>query len=179
MRVRLINLDNHTHYFRNVGFGATLDNDLVSTPDAEDAVFSFEVMNFKPLYGAPKVAEMQWRAGFGFRPHYSVVQQDDVFPRESDQRGIKPFICPNLKTGEMQVRWGYQYSPEFRGEDFPFNPPRFIIKSAGDPDRRISPYRDCIFFNGLTLHDGRWWLYYGGSEYYTCLATARISYGPS
>lgn len=44
--------------------------------------------------------------------------------------------------------------------------------SASDPQRRISHYRDCIFFNGLTLHAGRWWMYYGGSEYYTCLATA-------
>jgi predicted GH43/DUF377 family glycosyl hydrolase len=36
----------------------------------------------------------------------------------------------------------------------------------------ISNYADCIFFNGLTYHKGKWWLYYGGSEYYTCLATA-------
>ena len=35
----------------------------------------------------------------------------------------------------------------------------------------ISSFSDCIFFNALTLHQGKWWLYYGGSEYYTCLAT--------
>ena len=46
--------------------------------------------------------------------------------------------------------------------------------SASDPARRVSPYRDCIFFNGLTRHDGRWWIYYGGSEYYTCVATATV-----
>ena len=46
--------------------------------------------------------------------------------------------------------------------------------SATDPSKRISPYRDCIFFNGLTQHGGNWWLYYGGSEYYTCLATAPV-----
>lgn len=40
------------------------------------------------------------------------------------------------------------------------------------PHRPISSFADCIFFNGLTRHQGRWWLYYGGSEYYTCLATA-------
>jgi predicted GH43/DUF377 family glycosyl hydrolase len=44
--------------------------------------------------------------------------------------------------------------------------------SADEPGVRVSPFRDCIFFNGLTRHDGTWWLYYGGSEYYTCLATA-------
>ena len=47
--------------------------------------------------------------------------------------------------------------------------------SASDPAQKVSPYRDCIFFNGLTRHDGRWWIYYGGSEYYTCLATAPVS----
>jgi predicted GH43/DUF377 family glycosyl hydrolase len=47
--------------------------------------------------------------------------------------------------------------------------------SASDSTRRVSPYRDCIFFNGLTAHDGAWWLYYGGSEYYTCLATCRTT----
>jgi predicted GH43/DUF377 family glycosyl hydrolase len=45
-------------------------------------------------------------------------------------------------------------------------------KAARPPHQRISPYHDTIFFNGLTRHDGRWWMYYGGSEYYTCLATA-------
>lgn len=45
--------------------------------------------------------------------------------------------------------------------------------SADPPHEPISGlFRDCIFFNGLTRYDGRWWLYYGGSEYYTCLATA-------
>jgi len=40
------------------------------------------------------------------------------------------------------------------------------------PHKPISSFADCIFFNGLTLHNGKWWLYYGGSEYYTCLATS-------
>jgi predicted GH43/DUF377 family glycosyl hydrolase len=43
---------------------------------------------------------------------------------------------------------------------------------AEEPHDPISSFRDCIFFNGLTRYDGKWWLYYGGSEYYTCLATA-------
>jgi len=46
---------------------------------------------------------------------------------------------------------------------------------AAPPHRPISTFRDCIFFNALTLHGGTWWLYYGGSEYYTCLATAPAS----
>ena len=44
--------------------------------------------------------------------------------------------------------------------------------SAVPPNPPISSFRDCIFFNGLTRHRKQWWVYYGGSEYYTCLATA-------
>jgi predicted GH43/DUF377 family glycosyl hydrolase len=45
-------------------------------------------------------------------------------------------------------------------------------RSAEPPHSPVSTFRDCIFFNGLTRHNGQWWLYYGGSEVYTCLATA-------
>ena len=45
-------------------------------------------------------------------------------------------------------------------------------RCAQPPHDPISSFRDCIFFNGLTRHAGKWWMYYGGSEYYTCLATA-------
>jgi predicted GH43/DUF377 family glycosyl hydrolase len=44
--------------------------------------------------------------------------------------------------------------------------------TAEVPHKPISSFADCIFFNGLTRHNGKWWVYYGGSEYYTCLATA-------
>lgn len=44
--------------------------------------------------------------------------------------------------------------------------------SVEDKKKSVSSFSDCIFFNGLTFHKGKWWLYYGGSEYYTCLATA-------
>jgi predicted GH43/DUF377 family glycosyl hydrolase len=44
--------------------------------------------------------------------------------------------------------------------------------AAKAPHKLISAFADCIFFNALTRHEGKWWLYYGGSEYYTCLATS-------
>lgn len=44
--------------------------------------------------------------------------------------------------------------------------------SATDPTKMVSSFSDCIFFNGLTLHNNKWWFYYGGSESYTCLANA-------
>lgn len=45
-------------------------------------------------------------------------------------------------------------------------------KAARPPHETISPFQDTIFFTGLVRHAGQWWMYYGGSEYYTCLATA-------
>lgn len=45
-------------------------------------------------------------------------------------------------------------------------------QDVDDPGRLVSCFRDCIFFTGMTRHDGKWWVYYGGSEVYTCLATA-------
>ena len=50
--------------------------------------------------------------------------------------------------------------------------------TAEAPHKPISSFADCIFFNGLTRHRGKWWLYYGGSEYYTCLATSPAAHAP-
>jgi predicted GH43/DUF377 family glycosyl hydrolase len=50
--------------------------------------------------------------------------------------------------------------------------------SATEPGRKVSFFRDCIFFNGLTRHQDRWLIYYGGSEYYTCLGFAPVRRGP-
>lgn len=133
-KVKLINLDKHTHYFRNVDFGTRLHDDILRCCGGGET--SFEIMNFKPSYGAPKVAEMQWRAGWGFRPHFDVIQQQGVFPRTSDRVGLTPYT-----GGEGQVHYGFQYSAAHRGGDFPFNPPPFIIgEDAANP-------------SSFTLHD--------------------------
>jgi predicted GH43/DUF377 family glycosyl hydrolase len=44
--------------------------------------------------------------------------------------------------------------------------------TAEAPHKPISSWADTVFVNGMTRHEGKWWVYYGGSEYYTCLATA-------
>ena len=125
-QVKLINLDNKTHYFRNVDFGPRLHDDIRQTGNAGS--HSFEIMNFKPSYGAPKVAESQWRAGWGFRPHFDVIQQQDTFSRPTDQMKLKPYT-----DGTGATRLGFQYSAEARGGDFRFNPPPFVIGSADHP----------------------------------------------
>lgn len=58
-------------------------------------------------------------------------------------------------------------SPLFAEPKYPFE----HGFTATAPHEIISDWNDTIFFTGLTRHQGKWWLYYGGSEYYTCLAT--------
>jgi len=125
-QVKLINLDNHTHYFRNVDFGPRLHDDIRNCCVAGS--HSFEIMNFKGTYGIPKVAESQWRVGWGFHPHFDVIQQDDTFPRPEDQVKLKPFT-----DGKGQTHQGFQWSTAARGGDFRFNPPPFIIGSVAHP----------------------------------------------
>ncbi|MFH1008119.1 MAG: hypothetical protein V1800_11580 [Candidatus Latescibacterota bacterium] len=43
--------------------------------------------------------------------------------------------------------------------------------SAKPPHKPVSYWRDTVFICGMTLFKGKWYAYYGGSEYYTCLAT--------
>lgn len=141
-KVKLINLDKHTHYFRNVDFGPRLHDDILRCCGGGDT--SFEIMNFKPSYGAPKVAEMQWRAGWGFRPHYDVVQQQGVFPRPSDRVKLKPY------TGGLGgTYFGYLYSEAKRGGDFRFSPPPFVITDHDEP--APFPLKDADGGTGLII----------------------------
>jgi predicted GH43/DUF377 family glycosyl hydrolase len=53
--------------------------------------------------------------------------------------------------------------------------PRFPYEdgyAAEPPHELVSHWRDTVFVCGMTRFKGRWHAYYGGSEYYTCLATA-------
>ncbi|MHC1695839.1 MAG: hypothetical protein AB9835_11355 [Eubacteriales bacterium] len=44
--------------------------------------------------------------------------------------------------------------------------------SYEEPHIPVSHWRDTIFFTGMTMYKNKWWAMYGGSEYYTCLATS-------
>ncbi|SHH49652.1 hypothetical protein [Halobaculum gomorrense] len=137
--VKVINLDDHTHYYRAVDFGYRVGDDIRSAPtslDLSGASHSFEIMNLKPLYGAPKSAEMQWRTGWGFRPHRNVVQQYDVFPRGSDSEYLSPYT-----DGEGNEREGYTFSSTHCQNTWRFNPPKKIIGTADDPSsQRLKEY---------------------------------------
>lgn len=47
-------------------------------------------------------------------------------------------------------------------------------RSPRAPYNVVSRWRDTLFFTGLTERAGKIYLYYGGSEYYTCLATTDV-----
>ncbi len=121
--IKLINLDEHSHYFRNVDFGPRLTDDILHC--CGGGLTSFEIFNFKGTYGVPKVAEMQWRAGWGFRPHFNIIQQSDVFSRGQDRVRVTPY-----RGGQGETYFGYQWSAENRRGDFRFNPPNFIIEDG-------------------------------------------------
>ena len=140
--VKIINLDKHTHYFRNVDFGPRLHDDIRNCCGAGS--HSFEIMNFKGTYGIPKVAEAQWRAGWGFHPHFDVIQQEDTFARQEDQVLLKPYT-----DGQGQSHLGYQWSAAARGGDFRFNPPPFIITNTANP--APFPFKDEDGLPGIVL----------------------------
>jgi len=49
--------------------------------------------------------------------------------------------------------------------------------AAEPPHKPVSYWRDTVFICGMTLYNGKWYAYYGGCEYYTCLATAKTQAG--
>lgn len=145
VRVKVINLDNNTHYYRVVDFGPRQTEFIKDGSDVgSSAGSSFEIFNFKPIYGAPKVAEMQWRAGWGFRPGFDVIQQQGVFFRDIDRTALLSYT-----DGAGTERLGYQYSETHRGADFRFNPPPFVIGNPTEPS--ANPLREGDGSDGLLI----------------------------
>ena len=132
MRIKVINFDNNTHYYRNVDFSARFMSDISEA--FGNGKFSFEKFSPKPSYGVPKVAEMQWRTGWGYVPHLGIYQQSGLFPRDIDRLHVESFTD---QFGESHI--GYLFhnvSGHWR-----FNPPAGIREgdgiAAGDPLREI------------------------------------------
>lgn len=78
-------------------------------------------------------------------------------------------ILISKKDVRKAVKW-LPRSPLFAETKYPYEN-GFDARSPHSP---ISSFADCVFFTGLTRHHDIWWVYYGGSEYYTCLATAPV-----
>jgi len=132
MRVKIINFDHHVHYYRNVDFGARLIYENVEA--FGNGAFSFEKFSPKPSYGVPKVAEMQWRTGWGYVPHVGIAGQSGLFPRVSDQAHLVPFID---QLGQTHFGYIFQNASGY----WRFNPPAAIREGdtipAGNPLREV------------------------------------------
>lgn len=74
-------------------------------------------------------------------------------------------VLLSLSDPEHPLAW-LPRSPLFAERKYPYE----NGFDALPPHTPLSSFADCIFFNGLTRFNGKWWVYYGGSEYYTCLA---------
>lgn len=131
-KVKVINLDRIVHYYRNVDFSAPLSDEMERA--FGNGSFSFERFSPKPTYGVPKVAEMQWRTGWGYVPHMGIRQQPGLFPRPADQERLTPFL------GQLGDTF-YGYVFENASDYWRFNPPAPIREGerivAGDPLREI------------------------------------------
>lgn len=131
-KVKVINFDNIVHYYRNVDFSAPLISENADAFGNGDS--SFERMSPKPSYGVPKVAEMQWRTGWGYVPHMGILQQEGLFPREIDKIDIVPFTD---QFGEVMYGYVYRGASDY----WRFNPPAPIregdLVEAGQPLREM------------------------------------------
>ncbi len=140
--IKIINLDKNSHYYRLVDFGPRLHNDIAGLGNAGG--HSFEILNFKGVYGVPKVAELQWRAGWGFRLGLDVLPQQDVFPRPQDTVGLKPFF-----DGAGNQRTGYQFSAQNRQGDFRMDVPPMVIGTMMQPSAQ--GFKEGDGSNGLLM----------------------------
>lgn len=59
--------------------------------------------------------------------------------------------------------------PVLKADDRPYENGYHYLET----DKLVSSWQDTIFFTGMTLYEGTYYCYYGGSEYFTCLAKAK------
>jgi hypothetical protein len=117
--IKVFNLDQTTHYLQTFDYGPALFDDIATCKNAPAGSHSLEIFVDQPLQGAPKMAEMHWRVGWGLHKGLGVLQQYDVYSRPQDQIGLTDF------TDQMgNLLEGWQYPPVLRGADFRVNPPQ-------------------------------------------------------
>lgn len=126
--IKVINLDAVTHGVQISGYGPALHDDLATCYYAPHGGKSLEIFSNKPLWGAPKAAELQWRAGWGLRPGAGVLGQYDLFPRHRDRQQTARFT-----DSFGVIKQGWQYPANLRGGDFRVDPPASLLGRLGRP----------------------------------------------
>lgn len=116
--VKVINLDNTTHYLQSRDYGAALHDDIKTCRIAPSGGHSLEIYVDQPIQGAPKMAEMQWRVGWGLRDGLGVVPQFDIYSLASDLNALTDF-----QDQAAQLRSGWQWPQQDRVGAFRVDPP--------------------------------------------------------
>jgi len=127
LQVKVFNHDPVQHYLQVADYGSALHDDIGTCSNAPGGGHSLEIFNEKPVFGAPKIHELMWRASFGLRRGLGYLEPYDVFPRPEDRAGLTAFQDPSGAT-----RLGWLWPADLRGADFVVRVPRaWLGTSAG------------------------------------------------
>ena len=125
LEFKVINLDHSTHYLQTRDYGPALHDDIATCRIAPSGGHSLEIFVDHPVQGAPKMAELQWRLGWGLREGMGTIPQFDVFSQAQDQAALSAFTD---ETGG--VRHGWQAPAGDRGQDWRVDPPTTWLGSG-------------------------------------------------
>jgi hypothetical protein len=118
LQLKVINLDDTTHYLQSHDYGPALNQDLANCYNAPWGGQSLEIFTDHPLQGAPKMAELQWRLGWSLRRRLGTVPQFDVFSQRQDLPNLRAYQDEN-GIGKL----GWQYPQQDRIGDWRVIPP--------------------------------------------------------
>jgi hypothetical protein len=127
LNVKVFNHDLADHYLQVADYGPPLHDDIATCDNAPGGDHSLEIFNEKPVFGAPKILELQWRAGFALRRGLGILEPFDMFPRLEDQGALAGFTDP-----WGGARLGWSWPSDLRGGDFVVAvPPAWLGTAAG------------------------------------------------
>lgn len=126
--LKVINLDSATHYLQSFDYGPALHDDIATCSTAPSGGHSLEIFVDQPVQGAPKMAELQWRLGWGLRKGFGTLQQFDIFTQLQDAAGLVTFT-----DGHGAAAEGWQYPVVDRGGDWRVNPPAQWLGAGTTP----------------------------------------------
>lgn len=124
--VKVFNHDAATHYLQAEDYGPPLHDDIGTCSNAPGGSHSLEIFNHKPIFGAPKIHELQWRAAYGVRSRLGYLEPYDMFPRPEDLGLLTGFTDPF-----GGARLGWSWPADLRGNDFIVVPSAAWLGTSG------------------------------------------------
>ncbi|MFK5956375.1 MAG: hypothetical protein QM477_08035 [Planctomycetota bacterium] len=124
-KVKVINLDNTTHYLQTHDYGPALHDDIATCRFAPSGGHSLEIYVDQVIQGGPKMDELQWRLAWGLRDGLGVVGQFDIFTQAQDLPNLQGFLD---QSGQALAGWQWPLSD--RITDFRVDPPMAWLGST-------------------------------------------------